>query len=86
MDIPRKTTFEAMFGIHRLGNILPPLRRSCPAYMMAVYQFVEPLSILFQIACCRNMTGNLVRYSGSLGMRDSSATTRKGSYRTLRMP
>ena len=26
MDIPRKTAFEAMFGIHRLGNILPLLR------------------------------------------------------------
>jgi len=75
-----------MFGFHRLGNILLLLRMSCPAYMMAVFKFAKPLSILFQIAGCRNMIGNLVRYSGSLGMRDSSATTQKGSYRTLRMP
>jgi hypothetical protein len=77
MDIPSKTAFEAMFGIHRLGNILPVLRRSCPAYMMAVCKVVEPILILFQIVCCRNLTGNLVGISHSPGMRDSSATTQK---------
>jgi hypothetical protein len=76
MDIPRKTAFEAMFGIHRLGKHTSTAQKVLSAYMMdGSLQVCE--------AALNTLPGGLLsKYDWkyglrSLGMRDSSRLNKK---------